>query len=243
MKSFPKRLYDELVSSDYARQTQVRTLKNAKIQYGSNILDVGGFPFTFGEKLTQMGCTVTVQTLPLSNLSPGLYSVAGNDRLIICLCELDQLTDYLDAETFDSITCFEVIEHFSIYPEALFNAIRKLGKPNSQLVLSTPNVASYTNILKLIFNRNIFYKYSNLKHTRHYHEYTTRQLRDVLTWEGFMVDNIKVTNPYLDNKFLKFIDWVFRRYSKVIYVEARKSKSHLKQKSKCASIYQAHTYE
>lgn len=61
----------------------------------------------------------------------------------------------LGGEEFDLILFAEIVEHIPMVPEKQFEILARHLKPNGYLVVSTPNIASFNNIIKLIKGRHI----------------------------------------------------------------------------------------
>jgi len=67
------------------------------------------------------------------------------------LMDLNMSLSYKD-NTFDALTCLEIIEHLLNPCHLLFEMYRLL-RPDGQLVLTTPNIRNFRNLYQLIFKR------------------------------------------------------------------------------------------
>lgn len=108
---------------------------------------------------------------------------------------------YLDAEkdiytfedeSFDVITSFEVIEHFTCDPMFFLLQASRVLKKDGILVISTPNSASYEAFVNLCRGDPpmLFYKYVQGSSDRHHIEYTPKLLSDLVHAAGFNINTI-----------------------------------------------------
>jgi len=162
-----------------------RTIKkfHAKIN-DAVILDIGASPFYFLDKALKNGAKkahgiyFSNDSHPLRNYDK-LYSNNGE----IDLHHVDALHSDLpfSDNSLDIVTAMEVFEHFNEYPSKLLSEITRVLKPKGTLVITVPNVSYYTNLIKLLIGRNVYYRYRSDPYGRHSHEYTRSQLNDLLT--------------------------------------------------------------
>jgi SAM-dependent methyltransferase len=92
-------------------------------------------------------------------------------------------------EFFDVVWAEEVIEHLMDTDSFLAEANRVL-KRNGVLIISTPNIASLINRLRLLFGRNLRYVQYNLNGPGHIRYYTLDLLRNQLLNHDFRVNKI-----------------------------------------------------
>jgi 2-polyprenyl-3-methyl-5-hydroxy-6-metoxy-1,4-benzoquinol methylase len=95
-------------------------------------------------------------------------------------------------ESFDTIIFSEVFEHLRLSPSVKFRELHRILTPNGILVITTPNIARITNIIKLILGKNILEEFpENAKatniteHLIHIREYTMGELQSLLRQSGF----------------------------------------------------------
>lgn len=129
---------------------------------------------------------VTVQGKPVFECSVDLFD-AEKDRY-----------PYPDTH-FDCVLACEIFEHFIHDPmHMLFESNRVLAEGGS-IVLTTPNVASYTAVARVLEssgNPQLYSKYANPKgefadtEIPHVREYTPQELVEVLECAGFEVDTL-----------------------------------------------------
>lgn len=101
--------------------------------------------------------------------------------------ELDRVP--VDDGQYDIVLFCEVLEHFTSSPLAALNEINRILKPGGLLVLTTPNVARFENVIALLEGRNIYDPYSGYgPHGRHNREYSRHELHQLLAHAGFTAD-------------------------------------------------------
>lgn len=98
--------------------------------------------------------------------------------------------------TFDLVLFCEIIEHLTVNPVHSLVQINRILKKGGYLVITTPNVLRYENILKLLLGANVHDHYSGYgAYGRHNREYTPKELRQLVEGMGFQVERLytKVT--------------------------------------------------
>lgn len=92
-------------------------------------------------------------------------------------------------DSFDVLLFCEMLEHMLMNPVAALREMHRVLKPGGVLVLTTPNVARLDNALSLIGGGNIYDPYSGFgPYGRHNREYTSHELRRLLEFAGFEVE-------------------------------------------------------
>jgi SAM-dependent methyltransferase len=87
---------------------------------------------------------------------------------------------------YDLVLFCEVLEHFTMDPLHALNEIWRVLKPGGTLILTTPNVARYENVVALIEGRNLYDPYSGYgPHGRHNREYSRHELHMLMRHAGF----------------------------------------------------------
>jgi SAM-dependent methyltransferase len=90
------------------------------------------------------------------------------------------------SDHFDTVIFCEVIEHLLMDPVAALREIQRVLKPDGLLILSTPNVARFENVARLIAGVNIYDPYSGYgPYGRHNREFSRDELYKLLTFVGF----------------------------------------------------------
>ncbi|MBN1457440.1 MAG: class I SAM-dependent methyltransferase [Sedimentisphaerales bacterium] len=113
--------------------------------------------------------------------------------------ELSDTGVLAEPESYDLAVFSEVIEHLRISPMKALLEIKNILKPGGRLILTTPNIAGLTNILKLSTGRNIIEQFpdddSGLDHVTdklvHIREYTMDELKNLVKRAGFTVESAK----------------------------------------------------
>ncbi|OHD64754.1 MAG: hypothetical protein A2176_10520 [Spirochaetes bacterium RBG_13_51_14] len=91
-------------------------------------------------------------------------------------------------DSYDLVLFCEIIEHLTVDPVHSLVQINRILKDGGYVIITTPNVLRYENILKLILGENIHDHYSGYgAYGRHNREYTPRELRRLIEGLGFRV--------------------------------------------------------
>ena len=99
--------------------------------------------------------------------------------------------------THDLVLCCEILEHLLINPSHMLHEIHHMLKPDGYLVLSTPNVLRWSNLVALAEGRNVYDHYhGNGIYGRHNREYTPREVALLLNACGFAVEQLLVRDVY-----------------------------------------------
>lgn len=106
---------------------------------------------------------------------------------------------------FDMVLCCEVIEHMTSDPLQMLLQIKSILKKGGYLVLSTPNVARFENIARMLSGANIYDPYSGHgEYGRHNREYTRHELHLLLTHLGFEIEKMFTTDVHVQRSALFF---------------------------------------
>lgn len=97
-------------------------------------------------------------------------------------------------ESFDMVTCCEVIEHLPISPRKLLNDIHRVLKKNGTLILTTPNFARLRYRISLLLGKNPIELFPDELPKDPYHihirEYTPRELISLLKQTKFSIEKL-----------------------------------------------------
>jgi SAM-dependent methyltransferase len=102
-------------------------------------------------------------------------------------------------DRFDCVLACEIFEHFLHDPMHMLFECRRVLNEGGSLVLTTPNVASYTGVARVLEssgNPQLYSKYANPKgefaatEIPHVREYTPQELTEALNGAGFEVDTL-----------------------------------------------------
>jgi SAM-dependent methyltransferase len=96
---------------------------------------------------------------------------------------------------FDTVIFAEVFEHIHSDPVKLLNSLNSIIKPEGVLILGTPNLASFTNRIKLLFNQPIL-EYPTWDAEVHGHDrlFVKKELVSYLKKSGFNIQNVRYSS-------------------------------------------------
>lgn len=96
------------------------------------------------------------------------------------------------SESLDGVLFCEILEHLTVDPVAALVEIHRVLKPGGWVLVTTPNIASYRNIVRLWRGENISDVYSGYgAYGRHNREYTQQELRKLLEQVGYRIEGIQ----------------------------------------------------
>jgi SAM-dependent methyltransferase len=102
-----------------------------------------------------------------------------------------------DSESFDIVLCCEILEHLLEDPTHMLGEIHRVLKKGGFLLLTTPNVKSLANTLKLLFGYNVYGKYSGYgPYGRHNREYLPGEVKALLVQCGYSDVRVIVKDIY-----------------------------------------------
>ncbi len=157
------------------------SLAVSTVRPGSRVLDLGGGGFEVAAALTERGCKVTVvDATPLVTAHPSIDYVQQ---------DLDDPLEF-DAADFDTILMLDAIEHVS-HPEDFLDRLRsQFDHRPVQLVMSTANIAFFTQRLSLLLGQ-FNYGRSGILDRKHKRLFTFRTLRHLLRDSGFRISSMQ----------------------------------------------------
>jgi SAM-dependent methyltransferase len=99
--------------------------------------------------------------------------------------------------SFDAVLCCEILEHLLINPSHMLSEVHRVVRPGGYLLLTTPNVLRWENLLSLHAGRNIYDRYhGNGIYGRHNREYSPTEVRELLHANGFAIEYLRTRNVY-----------------------------------------------
>jgi len=151
------------------------------LRKGNRVLDLGCGTGDSGEVLKFFfaeihGCDISETALKEANV---------NEVTALCTDFNTEHLPYKD-KSFDVVTCMEVLEHM-LDPAFLLKEICRILLPNGQLIITTPNIRYFRNLIKLVFK-------GQFPHTTtdtfvwgggHLHYFTRKDLASMLQEAGF----------------------------------------------------------
>lgn len=106
----------------------------------------------------------------------------------------------LEDASFDTVLCWETMEHFSFNPVKFVRELGRILRPGGRIHITVPNRASFQNLASLVFGRgeaSAVEGYFRFEHTMtngrnvfygfHWREYTPGELRNLFTQAGLKV--------------------------------------------------------
>lgn len=177
---------------EYMRRLFTLRLISGACTPGSTIVDVGASPFVLSCALKLMGYNVIAV-----DFNPEEYGALAR-KCGVELVEADLERDglCLPDESADCAVFTEVLEHLNpYYVSHTLCEINRILKPGGKLVLTTPNIASLFRRLRLLLGIQPQY-------TLHVHEYTKKEVEELLVKHGFMI----LESQYSDVNDLTYLD-------------------------------------
>lgn len=107
-------------------------------------------------------------------------------------------------DRFQTVLACEIFEHFLHDPMHMLLEARRVLTDNGALVVTTPNVASYTAVVRALegeTNPQLYSRYANPRgefadqEVGHMREYTPKELQEALTCAGLRVETIFTESP------------------------------------------------
>jgi glycosyltransferase involved in cell wall biosynthesis/SAM-dependent methyltransferase len=119
------------------------------------------------------------------------------------------------SNSFDVVTCLEVLEHLGRDPMHTLWEINRVLKPGGILVLTTPNVVSSRSVRAVLtgYHPQLWSNFLQTGgHDRHNREYTPREIRYLLERAGLSKDRVETHNVWGPEdpevlELLKKLDW------------------------------------
>jgi SAM-dependent methyltransferase len=100
-------------------------------------------------------------------------------------------------ESYDLVLCCELLEHLLINPSHMLYEIHRVLKRGGYLLLTTPNILRWGNVLSLLKGRNINDCYhGNGIYGRHNREYSMSEVAQLLEANGFLIESVETRSVY-----------------------------------------------
>jgi len=174
--------------------------------------------------LLDLGCSIGDFTQEISN-KIGTSKISGVDKMLynpkegkFYEVDLNRKLPFED-EKFDVITASQVIEHLQ-EPDGFLKEIYRVLKPGGYAIISTPNLASWHNILFLTFGYQPPVASLKRDHTR---LLTTKGLVELLKLRNFKIEKMVGVGFYpLPNFLARIACFLDRRHSVDVIVKVKK---------------------
>lgn len=136
---------------------------------------------------------------PLGKVESKAVTVKGREvfRCFVDLFDAERDRFPYDDESFDLVLCCEMFEHMLHDPMYLLVEMNRVLSDGGAMVLTTPNVASYTGVARVLeqsANPQLYSKYPDPRgefsetEIPHVREYTPQELGEAVTCAGFEVE-------------------------------------------------------
>ncbi|MDD5772186.1 MAG: class I SAM-dependent methyltransferase [bacterium] len=142
-----------------------------------------------------------------TDINPGSIESAGNKGIEAKICDLNKDPLPFGDKIFDLIFAGEVIEHL-IDTDGFLKEIYRCLKPEGKLLLTTPNLVSFENRLRMFLGRYPMWVDYSLNGSGHVRAYNPRVLKKQLIENGFLI-KIHTGNwvPFLPQSMVNDIDF------------------------------------
>lgn len=120
------------------------------------------------------------------DINPSSVEASRDKGIEAKLCDLNKDILPFENDFFDLVFAGEIIEHL-IDTDGFLKEIYRVLKPFGNILLTTPNLVSFENRLKIFVGKYPLWVDYRLKGTGHIRAYTPRTLKEQLKENGFLV--------------------------------------------------------
>lgn len=184
------------------------------------------------ERILDIGCgTGIIGASLLKNYGCEVYGLDKDEKalrsaakrgLIVKMLDIEKENFPYSSEFFDAVIFSEVIEHIIEYHHVLDEIYRVLEK-NGVLILSTPNLNSVANMLKIVAGEDVIPIYDRECQDRHVRLFSLKSIRTLLTIHGFKIDKVNYID-YSPSSYIgllrQLLCFIFPRLRAFIIVKA-----------------------
>ena len=146
------------------------------------LLDVGCAGGEFAQTVAGLGWRVEGV-----EAEPELVRAAERRGIAVRASDLDREALPWEAATFDAVVAGEVIEHL-VDTDHFLAEVARILRPDGVLFITTPNLASFENRVRLLLGRYPMWMDHRVAGTGHLRYYTPRVLKSQLAAHGFRVE-------------------------------------------------------
>jgi SAM-dependent methyltransferase len=165
---------------------------------GTRILDVGAAPGHLARALSLLGYEVHCivhdlnenwENTPVREFQFADQALSTGLRLV--QCDIQNEPFPLEAGVFDAVLFTEVLEHLWLFPLEPLSEIARVTRTGGHLILTTPNATAIKARLRWVRGVTTFPALEEMVslpvHMRHTHEYTRREVEELVRRAGFEV--------------------------------------------------------
>lgn len=152
---------------------------------GKTILEIGSSTGYMTSAFLENGCTVDVVEID----QKAARKIPHQARKVLNYSiENSKIEEYLSSD-YDFIIMADVLEHL-VNPHEVLRRLFKLARPQTKLLVSVPNVASWAMRKKLFFKGDFEYQDSGILDKTHLHFYTVATLPKILRESGWQTEQL-----------------------------------------------------
>lgn len=155
-----------------------RHMISALSPYIRQLLDIGCWDSRFLKSLPESIGKFGMDFYPRPAV-PGVIFIQG---------DAGQSLPFQDG-TFDAVTAGEVIEHL-LDPDVFLSEIHRILRPGGQLILTTPNLCFWRNLIQIIRGKSLFWVDYQQGQNGHVRYFTPDTLQQLLKQNGFEIDRL-----------------------------------------------------
>jgi 2-polyprenyl-3-methyl-5-hydroxy-6-metoxy-1,4-benzoquinol methylase len=177
-----------------------------------SLLDIGCSNGEWGKEWQRRGWKVSG-----IDVNPDQVKLAQENGIDARVCDLNRDTIPFQDSQFDLIFAGEVIEHL-VDTDGFIADVRRCCKPGGHLLLTTPNLASFENRVRLVLGIYPNWLNYNLQGSGHVRGYTPRVLRRQLAEHGFRVTrHLGNWGPFIPQRYVDDIKMPFLSFTGTIW--------------------------
>jgi O-antigen biosynthesis protein len=162
----------------------------------SRVLELGcASGYMSGYLEQSLGCRVT--GLEYDTAAAAIAAERCSEVHIVDLDSPDALKVAESSAPYDVLYAANVLEHLK-YPERVLQQAYSLLKPDARLIVALPNIANWQFRLRLLAGQFDYTDYGVMDKT-HLHLYTAKTGRELLTGQGYVVDELQIAGSLLQH--------------------------------------------
>lgn len=185
---------------------EVQLVKN--LHSKGKILEIGSIPYHLTFLLEKEGYNVTG-----IDVEPGRFKgFIKKHSLKVQKCNIETEDLPFQSSSFNLILFAEVFEHLRVDPLFTLKEINRVLSKKGVLILTTPNLYSFSTILSFLIGRGFnnayfeFEKLHRLGHMGHIRVYSSKEMREFLERTGFKIITVQYKS-YYNRPLLQFLSY------------------------------------